>query len=448
MDTRLPPASSDNALPENDSKSIWHSLWLNDTWGSFALMAIAFSICHGTVTTALVYATGLLGNSANYGNAVLNIGVLVSGLFLGVPVCYNQGVKFGLILGLGMYSLYMFFFAVALSLKTENSSGAAEITFIVASLIGGIGAGVLWTAQGGYFGRTVTMYTTETNRPRQDVTNELAGQFAIIYLGVEFVAKGAWSLMQAAGASDWILGVVYTVLCVVATIMMFRPNDIALEAMTKEQSVCTKVSDAMRLWPDPVLWLLSPMNVLFGFASAYMNGYANAVYAKHQTGTWSIGLLCAITVFFAAVTVPLYKMLARATSKFIVLTLGSFFFFAIAMCTVAFGCCNHWGWAIVVLYIFQGLGRAVYESTNKACFSDYFKGDDTEAAFANCFFQYSAATSLQFFMNSFLTGNALAGTILGIAVASPFVYFFAFRYKPKEVDEEGLLLPSSDGKIA
>merc|ERR1712166_942134 len=57
-----------------------------------------------------------------------------------------------------------------------------------------------------------------------------------------------------------------------------------------------------------------------------------------------------------------------------------------------------WGWWIVVFYLLQGLGRGVYESTNKGIFADFFPGHKGVGAFANCMMQNTASGTIGFAM--------------------------------------------------
>merc|ERR1719420_1360242 len=56
-----------------------------------------------------------------------------------------------------------------------------------------------------------------------------------------------------------------------------------------------------------------------------------------------------------------------------------------------------WGWGIMVFYVLQGLGRGVYESTNKGIFADFFgKGPEALAAFSNVMVQQTVAATIGF----------------------------------------------------
>ncbi|CAL1170974.1 unnamed protein product [Cladocopium goreaui] len=55
-----------------------------------------------------------------------------------------------------------------------------------------------------------------------------------------------------------------------------------------------------------------------------------------------------------------------------------------------------WGWGVLVFYVLMGIGRAVYESTNKAIFADFFPGEKSAGAFANVFVFGTSASTLAF----------------------------------------------------
>merc|ERR1712039_1140125 len=59
-----------------------------------------------------------------------------------------------------------------------------------------------------------------------------------------------------------------------------------------------------------------------------------------------------------------------------------------------------WGWGIMVFYLLQGLGRGVYESTNKGVFGDTFPGSQGVGAFANCMVQNTFSSTIGFLLGT------------------------------------------------
>ena len=102
--------------------------------------------------------------------------------------------------------------------------------------------------------------------------------------------------------------------------------------------------------------------------------------------------------------------------------------------TLAFWVCDHaafdrW-WELALVYACQGLGRGMYESTNKAIIADMWAtGADTAAAFANVNWTFGVAAAVGFFMFPhmdkstvasicFVTNVCAAGCYLCIARAA------------------------------
>ena len=55
------------------------------------------------------------------------------------------------------------------------------------------------------------------------------------------------------------------------------------------------------------------------------------------------------------------------------------------------------------LYVLQGLGRGIFESTNKAVIADYCPGAKAESGFANFVILSGSASTLMFFLIPILT---------------------------------------------
>jgi MFS family permease len=169
---------------------------------------------------------------------------------------------------------------------------------------------------------------------------------------------------------------------------------------------------AISLWRDPIIWLLAPTNFCFGFSAALMNGYVNAAIAVPVLGrTWVAGLT-ALTVMVSIICARLFGKLAARVGSLPVVSTGALAFFTISCSLLALGGgCGSWNEALVLLYCLQGVGRAVYESTNRALFANFFP-EDTEAAFANCMLQSALSFALCFFLQASIGGLRLAMIIV------------------------------------
>jgi len=376
-------------------------------------MGLWFAVNHGVVTTPLAVATATLGNElGTVGNGTLYAATLLSSLFLGAPLVSSLGSKGGLLLGMLFYCIYVGCFAAAVA----SSPGAwlQWALFLVGSGCGGLAAGVLWTAQGGYFASTADGLAAATGQERQQATAGLAGSFAFVYLALEVASKVGFSVLQKVQLDLGLIALVYLVVGVASLAMMAGIIDFRTE--TKEEvNPLSKLLSATSLWSDPVIWLLAPTNLAFGFSAAYMNGYINGTFATQELGKESVAFLGAVTALTAAVLARAYGSLSEKFGKAPVIAIGSACFLAIPLSQSLLGCCGGWGWLILGLYLLQGSGRAVYESTNRALFSDFFPGSKSEGAFANCMLQSSLAFAVCFFLQSSIAPKDLGSIVLGLS---------------------------------
>ena len=103
-----------------------------------------------------------------------------------------------------------------------------------------------------------------------------------------------------------------------------------------------------------------------------MNGYVNANYTSKQLGSFAVAMLAALTALTAAMLSRLFGTVSARLGKFPVVCFGAVCFICIPLCDFFLGCCDSWGWWLSILYLLQGSGRAIYESTNKGVFADFF----------------------------------------------------------------------------
>jgi MFS family permease len=209
---------------------------------------------------------------------------------------------------------------------------------------------------------------------------------------------------------------------------------------SQRKSPLAKLFATVGLWKDVRIWLLAPTNVTFGFSAAYLNGYFNATYEGPDLGVKALGILTAVTVGGAAILSKVYGKIGQTMGKGTVICIGAVSFAGIPLLVLTTDCCESFGWFIVIFYILQGSGRAVYESTNKAVFSDFFTGDSTEGAFANCSMQMSIASAVLFFNSGKFSGHTLAYMVMASALVTPLTFAAASMTKgglssPREEDE-------------
>merc|ERR1712048_77505 len=194
------------------------------------------------------------------------------------------------------------------------------------------------------------------------------------------------------------------------------------ETRGTSSAVLDRAKAALELWPSPKIWCLGMTNFTFGFTSGFVNGYVNASFAKPNPtlGAEGIGTLLATTSLVAAVSSTVLSSISQKVGKGAVIGLASLVFACIPLSILGFtpNVKNHyWGPWLVILYILQGIGRGVYESTNKAVFADFYQGNQSAGAFGNCMVQYSFAFFASFILQGLLTDKIMLAWIV-VALSS------------------------------
>merc|ERR1711988_135402 len=319
---------------------------------NFMTMAVCFSVNHATVT-ALV---GLATNSLDVPLGNLQLALLysfytITALLAAKPIVSITGNKWGIVAGLSLYIVYVASFIV-----TDKVPSIKRFAACFGGSVGGVAAGFLWTAQYGYFLANAAAYA-ESRREflsrdlPADVTDEvkvtehirgraqniMAAWFAIPYLSFEVIFK----LMQSYIGLDtgpvsahWSEGkdfiYVINTICAVAaalgcaTIMdlpdappVGKPAGGEASQPAVQPTIIDRMLSAAKLFvADPKMPLMMGINVCFGIAASYMNGYVTGPVVKMYIGGGYGGYLAAITAAVAAlISLPNTLKLIPESSK-------------------------------------------------------------------------------------------------------------------------------------
>lgn len=378
----------------------------------FYIMCIAFGLNHATVTTPIQFATSVLtAQNGNASNAALYGSTLLSSLFLSNLLYAILGAKKGLSLSMLAYAVYVAFFAFASSMcKDKDPKGgcieADDLQLPIAclgGLIGGLGAGLLWTCQGAFYALVCEKLATAEARPKAEITAEYAGNFAIIFLGFECAIRAATTFVTGGEflhLSFEVAFYIWSAAAFLATIFFWTCSTNLQPAVEVARgSVFDKLLAAVHLWNDPKLWLLQFTNVTFGFGAAWLAGYVNPNILKPALNATFIGFAGAGLSGLAAILSPILGKLAANIGKGPIITLGAAAFLCLGIFSKFVGNPATWGYGATIFYAFMGIGRAVYESTNKAVIADFFPGEKSPGAFANAFV-FGTSSSLAVFLLS------------------------------------------------
>lgn len=399
---------------------------------NFVWLAVCFSVNHACVTSLLALATRNLGQAlGGVQTGVLYSTYTLSALFMASGLVQRHGFKNVLGLGLGLYCLYVASFLVADKVPTFKWQAA-----IIGSFFGGLGAGWLWTAQGTFFARTSVLYGDASNMDTKSSTSVLAAWFSTIYVGSEVVFKFLSSTIEHRFGVNAVF-VSYTLASLLSSFGIVFVRRLPNEEVNEDHgsySIFRKVMVAIDLWvEDDKMKLLTPLNLAFGFSATLMNLYVNGIIAEIAVGGDNIGYLSSVTPCTAALLGFPYSFLSNRIGKGPLMMFGAINFVTLAVIlgSLPASTLQGWGWGIVVMYIIGGSGRAVFESTNKATFADFFP-NNAEGAFANVIVQSGVSSAFASFIFPHLSQVTMS-IITGITgIIALYCLGLAFRLHKRE----------------
>ncbi|CAE7271012.1 Vwa8 [Symbiodinium sp. KB8] len=411
----------------------------------FAVMSWTFAINHATVTTPILYASSVLTNSAGQaGNAMLYGATLVCSLFFSALVFSLIGAKKGLSLSMGLYAVYVGLFATAASMCAEKDAKTGSCiegmdlqlpTMLLGALIGGIGAGILWTCQGAFFSSVCERVAKAEGKEAQAVTAEFAGSFALVFLAMESLVRASATILTKYAHLDYsVVFYIFSGLAVASTVA-FMALATNFEKPAQRGSVFAKVLSAVALWSDPKIWVLQCTNLTFGFAAAWLGGYVGRNILTPALSSEFIGFAGAMLSGLASVLSKVFGVTAAKTGKGPVVALGAVSFLLLGVLSRYLGHPATWGWGVLVFYVFMGIGRAVYESTNKAIFADFFPGEASPGAFANVFVFGTGASTAAFILGATQQDQAEDWLLILFAILTIPGYLVASLISRKEDGE-------------
>jgi len=409
---------------------------------NFVVMSVCFSVNHGTVTALIALSSSNLPEKLS-GQSVgaLYVCYTLSALFFANSCVAKVGPKWTIFLGCTLYCAYVGSFLVA---NNVAAGGVMKAACIGGGIIGGLGAGVLWTAQGKFFAASADLYASLKGVSKESSTATLATVFTSIFLGFEFTLKIFTSLP---GINPSVLYVVFTILAVASSLGLLFVVEVTHNV--REQmgafSMFEKATAALNLYTQDIkVLLLVPYSFTFGFAAPFLNQYVNAKITTEIMGPCTahanasttvgpmymgneaagsmyfgpvgnhsaagsctkhsseyVGYMSAIVVATGFITSAVFGALNKAdiVPKAVPMVFASVCFTTVAAMFVALPETWFSSWVrLVPLYMLFGIGRGVFESTSKAVFADFFQGPRATAGFANSAMQNGLSGSIGFFV--------------------------------------------------
>lgn len=318
-------------------------------------------------------------------------------------------------------------------LLSPNESRMSWVSYPTGAVFCGFGYATMLAAQGVFFAQSAELVALSSKRPREGVTSNLAANFAVITLAFEVVFKLSASGLQYFNVDNKIVVFILLAFPVLGTIGMSLAREPNKGASADQVSRTGHGSlfAVCSLWPQITLWCLSLFSFAFGFADAFNTSYVNSA-TKRQLGEAYIGLLLSLAALLTAVLAKLYECLAASWGKGLVVALGALSLFCIPVLVLFANLTNHGLW-VGLLYLLFGSGRAVFESTARAVFAEFYPAPDTEAAFGNLTLQQAVSTALMFFLRPVMSERTMAPLVLITASLVIPGYIIAHTLKRKSL---------------
>uniref|UniRef100_A0A7S4AER2 Nodulin-like domain-containing protein n=1 Tax=Pseudo-nitzschia australis TaxID=44445 RepID=A0A7S4AER2_9STRA len=423
---------------------------------NFLIMSVLFSANHGCVVSCMALASARLGSVGAWQSGLLMFSYAASSLLGATYAVKTLGARNSLTMGMFCYCAYVGCFWVAAHMDNSSSSSnnnnnnnadfdLKAIAAYLGALIGGVGAGFLWTAQGTYFGLASQDHASRFNVQVEESTAKFAGYFAFLYLMEELLLRLLSSTLLGLEVASWeaIFGI-YTLITVASTAAMpcwvhdYPTTD---NSNTNDNSnnnngngkdgAFYKVTVAFYLLKnDPKMKYMIGLNAVFGFVAAFLNSYVNGQVvpvALDDPESKYIGVLNSMVSAVAAAASLLFGRLAASSTsrsnnsnsnsnsnsnangnsnpddhgvgiKGAILIFGALCFGGVVLPFCIQPDASAYGWpSLIVVYALHGMGRATFEGTLRSTFVDYFSYEK-EGAFANIIFQNGIASGVGYIL--------------------------------------------------
>lgn len=436
---------------------------------NYVLFCWLYAAVHGSVDAVLAYSAAELGPwLGGLGGFALYIAYALSALFIAQPALSTLDAKTAVLTGLSLMLLYVDFFLLAVMAHVNKAA-----VFIIGALLGGIGAGILWPAQSGYYVLNAKWYAESTCENRDAVLNSFAATFAGLLLLVECAVKAAATVVFVANSSDdtdawkqttfgtytgislfsvvtfWLVLLPLAEPRIVEPSATINPSEHGLTARASNTEVSdTELADGHALNPEEeysstkwtatsvlrVMWhsrtllLLLPYQFCFGFSAGLVNTYVLGVAVRNHLHDGYVGILSGLVALTAACVAWPFSAVSNKYrhGRALVMVLGALCFAFDGAVVLLLSDARLTDSAFIVLYfVVRGVARGVWEGVNKANIALTFRNhspEERQASFAAIYFASGLAGAVGYLATGAMSRDAVAATNLALAIVALLCY--------------------------
>lgn len=408
---------------------------------NFYLMSIGFGIIHGCAVTCLAFASTELGDEmGSVTCGILFVGYALTSFMLAKPIVSSLGPKLSMLLASIGYTIYVggFFISIVFIDVTFLTMKLAWLVSVVTAVIGGVSGGLMWTAQGAFFAQNSKLFCENTGSDLEEVNNTFASIFATSFLGIEMITKlfatGVYLLIPTGYWAPCVIFSLYTAVSFISCYLIAAMHDLGVgpnydfsyKVISKSAGAAAKL-----VVKEPRMALLVPYQLAFGFTSSFVPYYVfgTVVSRSSKLGSTYVGVLSAVVALTAASVALPSAFLAHRYGKRYVMFIGGLCLLIVGGCFFIADDETLGTWYVMFpLLIVYGIGRGVWESSNKAVITDFFAGsiEDTTTAFTVIEFFNGYAGALAYFTFMYLPRKGMASTVVTLSFMGMGFYFRAF----------------------
>lgn len=380
---------------------------------SFHILCLVFGIFQATMSVVMEGASSILNERVAFvGSAVLYSGLSITAVLFTGPTIRALGLKslttFTLVLSGVAFAL------VALCFLPFGHGMAQWPLFLSAMLLASFASANLMTVIGVALSRTVARTGNLLQQSGRDALSaNLAGTLTIYMFGLEVVVKLSVAGVRQLGV-DWLwILVVFTALaflCPVASSLFMK--DLPSPSLNPHEAVAdAHLFSAVRLWRDPKLWCLAPTLLTYGVACALTDGFVCQKVTEEVSDAY-IYICAPVSSLIAAISSKILPRIAVSCGSLTCLLVGTTSFMALPVFFGFFPNSLHGCW-IIVFFMVGAPARTVAESTTKALFTDFFPGEQADAAFSNVVLFRFGSVAITFFL---ISGGVPHWVLMGAVV--------------------------------
>eukprot|EP01083_Nonionella_stella_P063477 164930_1 len=400
-------------------------------WMSFCffLVFVAFSGAQNFATSR--------ESDGNLGNISLSIvyGVFTLATFISGYVVDVVGVKLCLLLGSVSYVGF-----VAANIFYNIGTVAPTSALL------GIGAAVIWTAEGSYITKASQYHEVVNNLEAKSTLGYFNGVFWSIYQANQFIGNLVLAFMFEADVKTWIIFTITTFISVIGTACFYfvkeltrhdayaqvgdeenqqRSSDILKPNNSSEiqsEIAVERVSiyDTVAMWKRAPLLALIPMTIFSGFSQAFIFGEFPTLISDNAQKFYTMSVFGFSDMAASYILGKVSDRFGRLETLMIGFVASMILYIALFLSSMNIVVISEL-WMFMILAVFMGIGDAGYNTQIYALYGSIFK-DCSASAFANFKLFQSASMTIAFIYHGMVSMTTkliitISWTVLGILFA-------------------------------